>query len=321
MKHLSRICFCCLLCTFFFTAPGQTAARGGRLSIDSRGFVSFKAGNDSLLKLLGQLASAAGVDIFLPNKIPGMPMAGSFDHVSVKDALDRLLRGYSYAVIYSGAANGQVRFYGNDKLPFQPISVAPDTQGQAQTGFGTGTAARREGSQFSVKESGDELTWVHEIEDMAVSPETMDTNTARAVKALESQSSKNNISAVPVSSSTEDASTKENESSSFAPEAFGTNVHAGTSSDDDSSEVENGVLTQAETGTLFSNSYDNLSDAEKEIVRLGYQIAQLEEEIESGRADALYEHWAAYMDPKNIYNHRKELEYKQKQLEELLANQ
>jgi hypothetical protein len=68
-------------------------------------------------------------------------------------------------------------------------------------------------------------------------------------------------------------------------------------------------------GAIVENPDRSVAAGEQE--RLQYQIARIQEEIDSGAADAFYDRWSQIKDPRYIYSHYDELQRLQERLESL----
>lgn len=89
----------------------------------------------------------------------------------------------------------------------------------------------------------------------------------------------------------------------------------GEYADNASVETDDPTATEPQDPDAAGDRSSEYSDMEDERQRLEYRIARLEEEIDSGAADAFYHRWSAIKDPKYIFDHEAELA----RLEERLA--
>ena len=309
-----------LIGVFILASPCTGATRKDRLLIYDRGLVSFQAENLPLGALLERLASAAGVEIYLADKLPNRPADVSFDKRPLIDVLDSLLRGFSYAVIYSEGADGRQRVF----LDLDKDQVAEGSTieliRQVDIADVAGMDDRSDTTSFIVSSpslpelrdgdshigSGlyelDGTRWQSVSGQPASSPEPSSFFSSRSTTSGYSAGLGTTGASVPNSGDSGVSGSTDSEVS-------------GSDAQDDYQESSNVDSRSAPAG--FYDDYENMSDSEKQIAQLEFQISRLEKDIESGEADRFYQHWASIKDPKYVYNHREDLAYKQQRLAEL----
>ncbi|MFH2092685.1 MAG: hypothetical protein ABIJ31_10010 [Pseudomonadota bacterium] len=94
----------------FFTFTAQASVKLSEIEYD-HGIVSLTSGRFSLLAVLKKLASVAKIEIYITGKFSDSSKQIGFDRTPIHDALCTLLKGYSFAVIYSDDSDTQGHIY------------------------------------------------------------------------------------------------------------------------------------------------------------------------------------------------------------------
>jgi hypothetical protein len=91
---------------FALIAPGQTLAaapRAGRF-VAQHGRVSVRLDSVPLSDVLGGLARAVPLTVTVRGSLPDTRITATLDGIELEAAVQRLLRGYAYFLVYAGAA-------------------------------------------------------------------------------------------------------------------------------------------------------------------------------------------------------------------------
>lgn len=289
MKRISFIAVCFLL---FFSFPSMA------LSADigfkyTGGTVSFKSESVSLKGFLEYLSREANIQIFTTRNFEGENQALALDQVPLKDALDKVLRGFDYAVIYMEGTQGWggLFTYENNAF-FMPASDGENSlslSGSRNRSIRQNTIAS--GGNSYQHGNSQHTTVIDEGRRLPINRRTL--------------SAKNSVSGSSVRNNTI-TSIKASQSESA--------IYSGSSTDDQLSSVES-VSYPDETPSHIS-----ASDIDTAILVTQSRINELESYIESGRADDEYNFWAAQKDPQYVYNPWDDLASQKAKLENLQAN-
>ncbi len=361
-----------------WAADVPVLARPLNISCD-QGLVSIHQNQASVASVLIDLADQANVEIYITETFIDYSKDLSFDRVPLEAVLEKLLKGYNYAVVYShdyfesarcfaytdadafspvgtGPAGKSIK---NNWLPPEKVSKKgqapgsaagpPDQKGRSKSGksrqrFGSPVppgmgppptdqanggrpvpwAADKNPNSNDTRESG------HLAQDSPGRSSRYLTGKSRAHSGTDSTGTGSALKTGDKKSSTQtraasssDDSTDSSDSglvSSNSSDSSGSDSTDSDSNDSDGSSSagrldEDNVLS-GETWSQTARTAETDSTA-SEIARLEYQIRKLEDDIESGRAEAFYDFWSSKKESTYIYSHEQDLAAKKKKLAQL----
>ncbi len=318
MRHIIFISVCLILC---FSTPA-TAFKGDLQLKYDNGLVSFKTGSISLVNFLGHLSDLANIQIFTTKNIADGMQEIHLDQVPLKHVLDKFLRGYNYAVIYSGGSEPGGLFSCENNITFRPvyankkyasaikgtasnIKTAHDrllSRRESATGLAN-TSLKRTGlgyhsskTSFNKKERAYEST-------VAVPARSGSTN---KVNSKQVASYTSNANADSGSHTTESGTAVSDTSKALLAQSD--SVDPPEDTDSDSSDDND------------SDRYDTVSNKELKVMVLESKIKDLQEYIDSGTAEEFYSFWTTQKDPKYVYNPWDDLARQETKLEQLRSN-
>lgn len=278
-----------------------------------RGLVSLE-GKTSVVSILKILADKAEIEIYIAEKFRDYSNELAFARRPLGEVLEKLLKGYNYAVIYSENSINPREVYSYTELDsFYPVDQA-----------GSDT---RYTSQKTVKSRSPA---VQDDEDSGAIKNKNKRNLKkdRFSQTLEADAGGNAGLLNPAGVNTKVRTVSGNKTKSgrsfIQNSVADTTINSGQGGTDlETDSMETSYSTNAtmqdsdQTYYQTSQSDVGMESTFQQITVLEYQIEQLEEDISSGRADEFFEYWSSKKDPKYVYNHREDLAGKQKKLEQL----
>ncbi len=353
-------------------------ARPLNISCD-QGLVSIHQGQASVASVLTGLAGQANVDIYIAETFIDYSKDLSFDRVPLEAVLEKLLKGYNYAVVYSHDYVESARCFAyTDADAFSPVGTGPTgktikhnwlppekagKKGPAPGGS-AGLPDRKDRSKpgknrqrfASAVPPGMELPPINKANGGRPAPWAADKNSnssdnrepghldrdssgrssrylpgkSRARTGTDSTGTGSALKAVDKKSSTQTSAASTSDDSTDSSDtglvsSISNNSSSSDSTDSDSKDSdgsssagspdEDNVLP-AETQPQTTRTAETDATA-SEIARLEYQIRKLEDDIDSGRAEAFYNFWSSKKDSTYIYSHEQDLAAKKKKLAQL----
>lgn len=252
------------------------------------GRVNLKPGRVSAPEFLAVLSNASGVYVYVVEDLSDKKIELSFSgSVKLESVLSELLRGYSYAVIYSKNPEAFALFRQD---VFTRNNIPPNISTAAYSGFSSGRSLQKSrrnqsgglGYHPAPGSSGSTFTQQQSVQ-------RSETQTGSAYYGAAATAG--NEGSASSSGSTASASTSSSSSSS--------------QSSTDSS--YNSALAQVAAGSGAQDSRALKSALE-------YRIQRLESYISSGQAQRDYDAWSAVKDPSYVYNPWDDLARKKAQL-------
>lgn len=294
-SHVLFLTLLFIVTVFILPCSTSASVKSPVFDYDS-GLISLRTNQVGLISLLERIADAAGIEIYIAGEISGRTNKTVFDQKPLQDVLETLLRGYSYAVIYSKEKN--------DKGQVLHLNVNQSLGGYNKKNF-SGSSNLQNSAAHRTEDIG-----LGDAED-------------RSTSGDDDQESVN----IPFFSDRfkQDLSVNDNsgffeESESEASGSGGSAIQEGASEADDAVAEGEGVSNEDSVLTAESQSPDpDDSEISDKQLYLQDKIEELEEYIQSGKADEFYTFWTEEQgrDPQYVYNPWKDLEKQKEKLEQL----
>lgn len=303
MKNLSKykIVLLVFILFIFFISRSSASVNTPVLEYDN-GMVSCSSNGISIISFLENLADISHIEIYVSTKLQDTVLPVDFQQLPVMEAVSRLLKGYSFALIYSGNSQGSGKVYLYDKRNRE----FGDTGSSLSSSKSMAADKRAMSSENEVPEGFDQKETSSNRKYMVVSGNSTPNNFIRggrnegskkstASERHVDQDSYGNVSAN--SNNTSIISESQNSSKALSTEEIDP-VQSGNTQSDDSQLLQS-------AGDYGYDSSDQMAQREAALIN---KIRELENDIESGEADQFYDFWTQKKDPKFIYNHWDDLD-------------
>lgn len=292
--YISFLCMIMVVCFLILPGNADCAVRQPVIEYEN-GLVTLSSEKMSLSALLSQIADAAGIGIYIADKLTNQSNAAEFKQEPLQEVLESLLKGYSFAVIFSRGshAKGQV------------FQLNENRSGYA------GSVSGRTGRIMSEKR--------HEFYS---EKHPVQRNLVEDVHEEDGEESLSGVTETLFKTKTKSTGSAGAGSLGRAPAAESSRTHGvqedlTTPRDSVDNASEESGLPEAGQGSGTADH--QLDDNQIKQMLLEKKISELEEYIQSGDADQFYSFWTEGQgrEAKYVYNPWDDLEKHKKELEQL----
>lgn len=268
----------------------------------NKGLVSCSSENISLIGFLEKLADIGYIEIYVTSKLEDYNIPVDYEQVPVQEVVSSLLRGYSFAVIYTekSETRGKVYLYDKKTSLDQNNNIVYSNNALNSKLLKKHNGPRERYNDFP--------EGYHELEDRNISEKNEPIKNSFKNDSRLSSKLDSGFVGSKTSNSSYSASAKNIRNSST-----GVSVLDPISEQTNNSKENN--IQSVKSASNFQYAY--LDEDEKKIKYLESKIEKLEKDIESGRADEFYDFWTQSRDPMFVYNHWDDLERCKRKLAEL----
>ena len=292
--------------------PVYAAVPAGLPEIEyDRGVISLTTDRIALSDLLGHIAEAADIDIYLVENIPNHIKTVAFDREPLQEVLVTLLNGINFAVIYPGNSSSEGRvFLYNDRQDFHALMndriTGSAKKGHIEVEVSRSPSARFQKGGHSFRDNAPDSGEFSNASGQLYSPANRALHPGRMQTA---------------DGPSADLSGKSGTASYHRSPQEGAPIR-----ESNSAPAEAGPVSRAESGldtaTGSHPDANTLKGSYTKEMFLMHKIQELESYIASGQADEFHRFWTQDQgkSPEKIYNPWNELEYNKKALDRELAN-